>query len=88
MRTIRFLMNTLRPTDVPGALPKFVLGGLIGVMSVCANAEFKDVGEDDGALIHWSQSCCILDNAVFSRSVYDNIFQCASQSESSCNLHI
>lgn len=65
--------NTLRPKDVPGVLPKFVLVGLIGVISECVNGELKDVGEDDKGFIHWSQFCCILDNAVFRRSVQNNI---------------
>jgi hypothetical protein len=65
----QILMHTLRPKDVPGVLPKFVMGGLIGVISACV----KDEGEDDGGFIHWSQFCCILDNAVFRRSVQNDI---------------
>lgn len=63
-------MNTLRPKLVPGRRPNFVLGGLVGVISACINDVLNEVGEEDGGFIHWSQSCVILDKAVFSRSEY------------------
>lgn len=66
-------INTLRPKDVPGKCPKLVLDGLIGVASACVYDGFKEVGEEDWYFIHWSQSCVILDKAVFSRSEYHKI---------------
>ena len=59
----------MRPNAVPGAWPKFVLGGL-GVMSTCVNDAFAAVAEEDEDLTQGSQSCAILDKAVFSRSAY------------------
>lgn len=47
-----------------------MLGGLVGVTSACIYDVFKDMGEEDWVLIHCSQSCAILDKAVFSRSEY------------------
>lgn len=39
------------------------------MISACVNA-FEAAGEEDEGFIHWSQSCVILDKAVFSRSGY------------------
>lgn len=51
---------------------KFMLGGFVGANSACTNDEPKDIGEDDGGLIHSSQSWFILDKAVLNRSACHN----------------
>lgn len=45
-------MHTFRLKDVTEELPKFVLGGLIGVTSECTNDGLKGFDEDDGGFIH------------------------------------
>lgn len=72
-------ISTLRPNDAPDIKPKLVVG-LVGVTS------FKEVGGEEvpeklEGFIHWSQSCAILDKAVFSRSEY-----CKNKPKS-CSVH-
>ena len=69
---IKIHTNTVRPKEVPEEWPKFVLGGFVGVNSVCANEEVKDDGEADWDLIHSSQSWFTLDKAVLKRSACHN----------------
>lgn len=39
--------NTFNPKDVLGVCPNIVLEGIVGIMSMWENGEFRDVGDEE-----------------------------------------